>query len=131
MYKKLMTLIAAGTLLVGCSSVEEKKVAVVEKEPQEYHLTNKYQNADITIAFDDGKVFGFSGVNRYFGGAVINGEDLDISNVASTMMAGPQDKMAAEMEYLQLLSEADKIKMEDNKVIITTKDNQELIFEAK
>ena len=85
----------------------------------------------ITIAFDDGKVFGFSGVNRYFGGAVINGEDLDVSNVASTMMAGPQDKMAAEMEYLQLLSEADKIQMEDNKVIITTKDNQELIFEAK
>ena len=47
------------------------------------------------------------------------------------MMAGPQDKMAAEMEYLQLLSAADKIQMEDNKVIITTKDNQELIFEAK
>lgn len=131
MFKKLMTLIVAGTLLVGCSSVEEKKVAVAEKEPQEYHLTNKYQNADITISFDEGKVFGFSGVNRYFGGATINGEDIEIGNVASTMMAGPQDKMTAEMEYLQLLNEADKIKMEENKVIITTKDNQELIFELK
>lgn len=131
MYKKLMTLIAAGTLLVGCSSVEEKKVAVAEKEPQEYHLTNKYQNADITIAFDDGKVFGFSGVNRYFGGASIDGENINIGNVASTMMAGPQDKMDAEMNYLQLLSDAKKIKMEDNKIIITTKDNEELIFEAK
>ena len=39
-------LIAAGTLLVGCSSVEEKKEVVAEKAPQEYHLTNKYQNAD-------------------------------------------------------------------------------------
>lgn len=131
MYKKLMTLIAAGTLLVGCSSVEEKKVAVAEKEPQEYHLTNKYQNADITIAFDDGKVFGFSGVNRYFGGASIDGENINIGNVASTMMAGPQDKMDAEMNYLQLLSDAKKIKMEDNKIIIITKDNEELIFEAK
>lgn len=131
MYKKLMTLIAAGTLLVGCSSVEEKKVAVAEKEPQEYHLTNKYQNADITIAFDDGKVFGFSGVNRYFGGVSIDGENINIGNVASTMMAGPQDKMDAEMNYLQLLSDAKKIKMEDNKIIIITKDNEELIFEAK
>lgn len=134
MYKKIATFIAAGALLAGCSSVEEKKVDVVEnKEPQkqEYQLTNKYQDAEITIAFEDGKVYGFSGVNRYFGGAKIEGDNINIDGVASTMMAGPQDKMSAETEYLQLLSEAQKIQMDENKIIITTKNNEELIFEVK
>ncbi|AVQ31806.1 MULTISPECIES: META domain-containing protein [Fusobacterium] len=131
MYKKIATFLAVGTLLVGCSSIGSGKNNIKNIEKQEFLLTNKYKDANITIAFEGDKVYGFSGVNRYFGGAKIDGDNIEVLNVASTMMAGPEDRMQAESGYIKLLNEADKIEVKNDSIILLTKDNEKLIFEKK
>ena len=113
MYKKIATFLAVGTLLVGCSSIGSGKNNIKNIEKQEFLLTNKYKDANITIAFEGDKVYGFSGVNRYFGGAKIDGDNIEVLNVASTMMAGPEDRMQAESGYIKLLNEADNHELPD------------------
>lgn len=72
------------------------------------------------------KYIRISGVNRYFGGAKIDGDNIEVLNVTSTMMAGPEeDRMRAESGYIKLLNEADKIEVKNDSIILlTTKDNE-------
>lgn len=131
MYKKIITFIAAGALLAGCTAMGSNVVDVKKIEKQEYQLANKYEDVGMTIAFEDGRIYGFSGVNRYFGSAVIDDKNIEIGNVASTMMAGPEDRMQAEHGFMQLLSDAKTIEMKDDAIVITTNSNEQLIFKKK
>lgn len=131
MYKKIITFIAAGALLVGCSSIGNNAVDIKKIEKEEFQLVNKYEDAGITIAFEDGRVYGFSGVNRYFGMASVNDNNIEIINVASTMMAGPENRMEEENGYMQLLNDAKTIEMKDGDIVITTNSNEQLIFKKK
>lgn len=131
MKKSLLILTLAGALLGGCTALEKTsetadKASTVTKTAQtmidinsikgvEYTL----ENSDITIAFDNNKIYGFSGVNRYFGGLQVEGDTITITNIASTMMAGPQDKMNEETEYLKALGTVNKIVIEENTVILS------------
>ncbi len=128
MKKSLIILTLAGALLGGCTALEktsntekvdtlkvEKVIDMKAIEGVEYTL----ENSDVTIVFDNNKVYGFSGVNRYFGMAQVEGDNLKITNVASTMMAGPQSKMEAETEYLKTLSGVEKISVEKNTIILS------------
>ena len=131
MYRKIATFLAAGALLVGCSSLESGKNDIKNIEKQEFMLTNVYEDANITISFEEDRVYGFSGVNRYFGGAEIKGDNIKVLNLASTMMAGPENVMQTESEYIKLLNDADKIEVKNDKIILFTKSNEKLIFEKK
>ena len=131
MKKSLLILAMAATLLGGCTALENtneaaEKVSTVTKTAQtmldinsikgvEYTL----ENSDITITFDTNKVYGFSGVNRYFGGVEIQGDTITIGNLASTMMAGPKEKMEEESNYLKTLSSVNKMAIENNQIILS------------
>jgi heat shock protein HslJ len=59
---------------------------------------------DATIAFgDEGRVFGKSVVNRYFGTYVVDGDAVTVGPLGSTMMAGPPEAMAEEQLVLRAL----------------------------
>ncbi|MBW5410918.1 META domain-containing protein, partial [Brachyspira hampsonii] len=89
---------------------------------REFILENKYPEIGITIAFDTNKVYGFSGVNRYFGAYTLtNGNIINIDSLGSTMMTGPEDNMKAEQEFTKLLSEASDIRLSITNLEITTK----------
>ena len=96
---------------------------------REFILENKYPEVGITIAFDTNKVYGFSGVNRYFGGYnMTNDNVIIIGTLGSTMMAGPEENMKAEQEFTKLLSEASNITLSITNLEITTKSGEKLIF---
>ncbi|ELV05565.1 META domain-containing protein [Brachyspira hampsonii] len=96
---------------------------------REFILENKYPEIGITIAFDTNKVYGFSGVNRYFGAYTLtNGNIINIDSLGSTMMTGPEDNMKAEQEFTKLLSEASDIRLSITNLEITTKSGEKLIF---
>lgn len=130
MKKSLFILAITGALLGGCTALDKtneaaEKVSTVTKTAQvmldinsikgvEYTL----ENSDITITFDNNKVYGFSGVNRYFGGVKIDGDKITIENVASTMMAGPQSKMTEESEYLKTLATVNKMMIDNNSIVL-------------
>ncbi len=131
MKKSLIILTMAGALLGGCTALEKtgetaEKVATVTQTAQTMLNINSIsgveytlENSDITIIFDNNKFYGFSGVNRYFGAVKVEGNNITIENVASTMMAGPQDKMEEESNYLKSLAEMKTITIEEKSVTLT------------
>ncbi len=59
---------------------------------------------DINAVFSDGQISGTAGVNRYRAEYETDGDALTISDsIALTKMAGPEDAMAQEREYLAAL----------------------------
>lgn len=79
---------------------------------------------DITLTIKrDGSVAGFSGVNRFFGGAntvEVDGNKIKFNNMATTMMMGPA--MEYETLFLQTIAQADSYKIVDGDELILYKD---------
>ncbi len=61
---------------------------------------------EITLAFMDGRVAGNSGCNQYSGGAEINGNQIKLGGMMSTMMACEETIMQQEQAYLAALGSA-------------------------
>lgn len=131
MKKSLIILTLAGALLGGCTALEKtsetaEKVNNVTQTAQTMLNINSIsgveytlENSDITITFDNTKIYGFSGVNRYFGTVKVQGNNITIENVASTMMAGPQNKMEEESNYLKALAEMTSMTIGDKTITLT------------
>lgn len=131
MKKTVVMLTMLGLALGGCTALEKtneavEKVGTVTQTVQTMLDINSIkgqeftlENSDITISFDNTRVYGFSGVNRYFGGLTVQGSSIVIENIASTMMAGPQDKMEEEASYLKTLAEMTYMRIEGKSVILT------------
>jgi len=71
------------------------------------------QDTAITILFENGRISGKSGCNRYFGDYKRNGNDLSIGKAASTMMACPEPIMMQERDYLEQLSKVKSYSIEN------------------
>jgi heat shock protein HslJ len=87
--------------------------------------------AGITANFDGEKIYGFSGVNQY-GGPYTAKDDgtLEIGELASTMMAGPEPLMKAEQAYLELLKGCDGYQVEgDTLTLLTGEKSESLVYE--
>lgn len=84
---------------------------------KEYKLAS---NSRITIGFDNGSVFGSSGVNRYIGSYSIKDGKITFGNLGSTMMMGLPEDMDNETKYLKSLKESLAIKFDkENNLIIS------------
>lgn len=96
---------------------------------KEYSYVKDEIKTPITIEFSQDRVYGFAGVNRYFAGyKVENKNELKLSPIGSTMMAGSEKDMKMEIEYLNLLNDANIIKVYPEKMEIITKNNQVMKF---
>ena len=86
--------------------------------------------AGITANFDGEKVYGFSGVNQY-GGPYTAKDDgtLEIGELASTMMAGPEPLMKAEQAYLELLKGCDGYQVEGDTLTLLSGESESLVYE--
>jgi heat shock protein HslJ len=94
---------------------------------------------------DEFKISGRAAVNQYFGGMKIssfenNKGKIDILQLGSTKMAGPEPLMACELRFFNLLNEANDLCLKDGKLQIgqlknTTSPSRDggtyLIFEKK
>ncbi len=74
---------------------------------------------NITLIIGNGSISGNSGVNNYFGSVTVENGKLTIGPLGSTMMAGPEDAMKAESEFLTALNNASSYKIVDGKLVIT------------
>ncbi|WP_102795102.1 META domain-containing protein [Bowmanella denitrificans] len=91
---------------------------LVDSETSQSQLSGKWQLVELSgqkvtldvpphlVFNDDGKVSGFAGCNRLFGGAEIGqGMQIRFSNLATTMMACPQ--LTLEGQFMQMLEKVD------------------------
>lgn len=143
--KKILILVLAviGTIFaVSCgqssntttetANASEQNAAVVTVDDllgKEFALTNMYEGKTVTIAFSATNMLGGKAViNNYFGGFTLEGDKIKLSPMASTKMAGPEEDMNAEMEYLQILNGADTIALNGDVLTITTTSGTNLIY---
>lgn len=138
---------AAGALAVsGCASgtkgadvtplgspFGEWMLIEVEGEPVGGLLTDDARAPELRLT-DDGRVAGFTGVNRFTGAL-----DLDVLEtggfatgaLAMTRMAGPAELMALEMRYVDLLNRADAHVVRGARLELLDGDDEVLAFWRK
>ena len=85
----------------------------------------------ITISFSGNRISGNSGVNNYFCDYIVTAGNITIGTIGSTKIAGPDNLMKLERQYLEILQNAKKISLTNNKttLIFTTDSGKTLIFE--
>lgn len=112
MKKIILSAVLLSLVLAGCRAGNMETLL----DKKEYKLA---ANPKITIGFDNGSVFGSSGVNRYIGSYKIKNGSITFSNLGSTMMMGPQEDMDNETKYLSSLKESLVIRFDkENNLII-------------
>lgn len=100
-------------ILCACSNSN-----LADSETSQSQLSGKWQLIELTgqkisvdappylVFNDEGKVSGFAGCNRLFGGAEMGqGMQIRFSNLATTMMACPQ--LTLEGQFMQMLEKVD------------------------
>ena len=84
----------------------------------------------ITLSFTENEINGNAGINNYFGNYKITGNIIEIAGIGATKMAGSQNLMKIETEYLSLLEKVKKMKMTDERsLVLTTENGKTLTFE--
>ncbi|MBM6690366.1 META domain-containing protein [Fusobacterium mortiferum] len=134
--KRVMILITMVISLVGCTTLQETKVDspqvvanVTEVTNIEYNLINIFPGQGLTVGFDDaGRIFGYSGLNRYFGKADIKDGRIVVDPLASTKMGGSREALIREDQFLTLLKSMTKISKTEDKLILTNTKGEQLIF---
>lgn len=112
MKKIILSAVLLSLVLAGCRAGNMETLL----DKKKYKLA---ANPKITIGFDNGSVFGSSGVNRYIGSYKIKNGSITFSNLGSTMMMGPQEDMDNETKYLSSLKESLVIRFDkENNLII-------------
>ena len=73
-------------IIVACTGMKQSL------KGKEFIYQKTAPSSEITLGFDTqgNRVYGSSGVNRYFGNYTQKGNQLQFGPLASTMMAGPQ-----------------------------------------
>jgi len=87
------------------------------------------QGAEVTLRFEEGKVVGHGGCNRYFGG-VTAGEipgSLSFSAMGATRMACPDPAMELEQRYLSALAAASNHSFLAGRLVLTCQTGEGLV----
>lgn len=122
--KKILSLMFALALTAACSAQENSF------KGKEYKMTDVANNAEITLGFDakESRFFGRV-VNNYFGKYEMDGNTIKFGPAGATMMAGPENLMKAESQYLMTLPTVNSFVLEGKKLTLKTTDGKELVFE--
>ena len=112
---------------------DEKSLSYLTKELSgtNWKLVNmggkEVKNIGITISFSENKINGNSGINRYFSDYIITAGNLVIGTIGSTKMAGSDNLMKIERQYMELLQNAKKIELVNKATLILTTDKGKIL----
>jgi heat shock protein HslJ len=137
--KKIAILMTMIISLVGCSNLQEKPKDVpqnvsssLEISNVEYTLINIFPGQGLTVGFDEaGRIFGYSGLNRFFGKVEIKDGKMVVDPLASTRMGGSREALIREDQYLTLLKSMTTITKKENNLILSNEKGEQLIFQGK
>lgn len=122
--KSLLTLLLLGAVAAGCASSGRLGDATGAVGPTWtlVALGDDAPDAEATLTFgDDGRVFGTTGCNRYFGSyALADDGALTLTGVGSTRMACPPAEMAQEAEFLAALNGAERVVVTGDRLVLGT-----------
>ena len=85
-------------------------------------------NKKASIGFQGDRVYGFSGINRYFGDYQVSGGKLVFGEFGLTRMGGSQDEMTKELQFLDLLKNNKSVKLSGGTLTLISNEGIELVF---
>ena len=95
---------------------------------REFVIVTEGYNKKTSIGFQGDRVYGFSGINRYFGNYQISGGKFIFSDFGLTQMAGSEEEMTKELQFLDLLRKNKSIKLSGDTLTLVSTEGIELVF---
>ena len=95
---------------------------------REFFIVTDGYNKKASIGFQGDRVYGFSGINRYFGDYQVSGGKLVFGEFGLTRMGGSQDEMTKELQFLDLLRKNKSIKLSGDTLTLVSTEGIELVF---
>lgn len=95
---------------------------------REFVIVTEGYNKKASIGFQGDRVYGFSGINRYFGNYQISGGKFIFSDFGLTQMAGSEEEMTKELQFLDLLRKNKSIKLSGDTLTLVSTEGIELVF---
>lgn len=145
MKKSIIIGLVLGIVALSCTSMENKGNCSCQLKTKDeeilikqlnfngksYILSNdEFKKFKIGINFEaNNSVYGFSGVNTFSGTYNIEGNKINFSPLARTLMLGFGDNQKSEDKFIKLLSEVETIYFENGNLVLGTKNEEKLIFE--
>ena len=95
---------------------------------REFIIVTEGYNSKTSIGFKGDRVYGFSGINRYFGTYQISGGKFVFGEFGLTTLPGTQEAMTQELKFLDTLKKNKSIKLSGDTLTLTSTEGVELIF---
>ena len=95
---------------------------------REFVIVTEGYNKKASIGFQGDRVYGFSGINRYFGDYQVSGGKLVFGEFGLTRMGGSQDEMTKELQFLDLLKNNKSVKLSGGTLTLISNEGIELVF---
>ena len=95
---------------------------------REFTIVTDGYNKKASIGFQGDRVYGFSGINRYFGDYQVSGGKLVFGEFGLTRMGGSQDEMTKELQFLDLLKNNKSVKLSGGTLTLISNEGIELVF---
>lgn len=95
-----------------------------------YRKTKPIDGTRITAEFQEGEIRGSAGCNSYFGSYKTDGNSIEMSEIAWTLMAcmEPEGIMEQEQLIMSFLSDAQEYRLDDGQLQIFRSGGEALIF---
>lgn len=77
---------------------------------------------------EESRVHGFTGCNIMNGAYTLEGKDFTFGNMATTMMAGPEENMKAERNVLEAMGKVATVKADGEKLLLLD-ENKDIVME--
>ena len=95
---------------------------------REFIIVTEGYNSKTSIGFKGDRVYGFSGINRYFGTYQVSGGKFIFSEFGLTRMAGSESEMTLELKFLDILKNNKSVKLSGDSLTLTSTEGIELVF---
>ncbi|WP_064580381.1 META domain-containing protein [Streptobacillus moniliformis] len=130
--KKIILTILSAITLFACSSiksmdVENQNFVLETIEYTENNILNTIGKG-MTLQFKSKKLSGKSSINNFFTGYKIENNKLILDGINLTRMAGSQEDMTLESEYLNALSTNKHINKKGEKLILEAQNGMKLVY---
>ena len=95
---------------------------------REFFIVTDGYNKKASIGFQGDRVYGFSGINRYFGDYQVSGGKLVFGEFGMSRQGASEEEMTKELQFLDLLKKNKSVKLSGGTITLISNEGIELVF---
>ena len=95
---------------------------------REFIIVTDGYNKKASIGFQGDRVYGFSGINRYFGDYQVSGGKLVFGEFGMSRQGASEEEMTKELQFLDLLKKNKSVKLSGGTLTLISTEGIELVF---